>query len=121
MAELARLGVTVVTQPGFIADRGDDYRRELASELDDLYRVASLQAAGIPTVCSSDAPYGPADPWAVMRAAAQRRTPAGEVLGAAGADHRPPGAARLPVVARLSGWAGAASGRRRARRPRADA
>jgi len=81
MAELARLGVTVVTQPGFIADRGDDYRRKLASELGDLYRIASLQAAGVPTVCSSDAPYGPADPWAVLRAAAQRRTPAGEVLG----------------------------------------
>ncbi len=82
MTELARLGITVVTQPGFIADRGDDYRRELASELGDLYRVASLADAGIPVVCSSDAPYGPADPWAVMRAAAERRTPAGEVLGA---------------------------------------
>ena len=81
LAALARLGRTIVTQPGFIADRGDDYRRELASELDDLYRVASLEAAGIPVVCSSDAPYGPADPWTVMRAAAQRRTPAGEVLG----------------------------------------
>ncbi len=81
MAELARLGLTVVTQPGFIADRGDDYRRELASELDDLYRIGSLRAAGIPVACSSDAPYGPADPWAVMRAAAERRTPGGEVLG----------------------------------------
>ncbi len=63
--ELKRLGLTVVTQPGFIADRGDDYRRELGSELDDLYRVASLDAAGVRVVCSSDAPYGPADPWAV--------------------------------------------------------
>ncbi len=81
MAELARLGLTVVTQPGFIADRGDDYRRELASELDDLYRVGSLRAAGIPVACSSDAPYGPADPWAVMRAAGDRRTPSGDVLG----------------------------------------
>jgi predicted amidohydrolase YtcJ len=81
MAELARLGLTVVTQPGFIADRGDDYRRDLASETADLYRVASLEAAGIPVVCSSDAPYGPADPWAVMCAAAERRTPTGDVLG----------------------------------------
>jgi predicted amidohydrolase YtcJ len=83
LAALGRLGRTIVTQPGFIADRGDDYRRELASEVDDLYRVASLEAAGIPVVCSSDAPYGPADPWTVIRAAAQRRTPAGEVLGRA--------------------------------------
>ncbi len=82
--ELRRLGITVVTQPGFIADRGDDYRRELPPEdLADLYRVESLRTAGIPVVCSSDAPFGPADPWAVMRAAADRRTPSGEVIGPA--------------------------------------
>jgi predicted amidohydrolase YtcJ len=83
VAELARLGLTVVTQPGFIADRGDGYRRELASEIDDLYRVASLRAAGVAVTCSSDAPYGPADPWTVIRAAVERRTPDGEVLGPA--------------------------------------
>jgi predicted amidohydrolase YtcJ len=95
MAELARLGLTVVTQPGFIADRGDHYRRELASETGDLYRVASLRAAGVAVACSSDAPYGPADPWAVMRAAAERRTPGGEVLG--------PGE-RIDVLAALRGY-----------------
>ncbi|HEX4017233.1 MAG TPA: amidohydrolase family protein [Frankiaceae bacterium] len=81
VAALARLGLTVITQPGFIADRGDGYRRDLASELDDLYRLASLQAAGVAVACSSDAPYGPADPWAVIRAAAERRAPSGEVVG----------------------------------------
>ena len=78
---MRRLGVTVVTQPGFIAARGDDYLREL--EQDDhacLYPYASLLGAGIPTVASSDAPYGPLDPWEVMRAARDRRTPAGVVV-----------------------------------------
>ena len=95
VAELARLGLTVVTQPGFIADRGDDYRRELASEIDDLYRVGSLAAAGVAVACSSDAPFGPADPWAVMRAAAERRTPEGEVLGPA---------ERIDVLSALRGY-----------------
>jgi predicted amidohydrolase YtcJ len=80
LAELARLRLRVVTQPGFITDRGDDYRRALASELPDLYRVSSLRAAGIPVACSSDAPFGPLDPWEVMSAAAERRTPGGDVL-----------------------------------------
>ncbi len=83
IAELSRLGVTVVTQPGFIADRGDDYLRDLPGEEDDLYRLASLHAAGVPVACSSDAPYGPADPWVVLQAAAERRTPAGRCLGTA--------------------------------------
>ncbi|MFD4562255.1 amidohydrolase family protein [Streptomyces sp. NPDC058469] len=79
---IRRLGLRVVTQPGFLADRGDDFLRGTpASEHDDLYRCASLHAAGIPLGLSSDAPYGPVDPWAVMRAAVRRRTPSGMVVG----------------------------------------
>lgn len=96
IGELERLGLTVVTQPGFIADRGDDYVRELEpGDLADLYRVESLRKGGVPVVCSSDAPYGPADPWAVLRAAAERRTPAGEVIGSG---------ERQPVVRALRGY-----------------
>ena len=41
--QLARLGIAVVTNPGFIADRGDDYLREVpAAEQDWLYPCASL-------------------------------------------------------------------------------
>lgn len=78
---MRRLGVTVVTQPGFVATRGDDYLRD--AETDDqgfLYPFRSLLEAAIPTVASSDAPYGPLDPWAIMRAARDRRTPSGAVL-----------------------------------------
>lgn len=79
---LSRLGLRVVTQPGFIADRGDDYARDVPeAEHDNLYRCATLVAAGVPLALSSDAPYGPLDPWFVMRAATRRRTPSGQVLG----------------------------------------
>lgn len=66
-------GLRVVTQPGFLADRGDRYLREVEpDDLPHLYRFASLIEAGAPTVASSDAPYGPLDPWAVIRAARDR-------------------------------------------------
>lgn len=79
---IAALGLTVVTQSGFIAVRGDRYRAEVEpEELPDLYRAASLLKAGIPVWGSSDAPYSSWDPWAAMRAAITRRTAAGTVLG----------------------------------------
>jgi len=80
IATIRQLGLRVVTQPGFIADRGDDYLREIpATDHPDLYRCASLCSADIPLALSSDAPYGPLDPWAVMSAATTRRTRSGKV------------------------------------------
>ncbi|MER5183435.1 amidohydrolase family protein [Streptomyces sp. NPDC002896] len=79
--DIAALGLRVVTQPGFLADRGDAYARDVpADDHADLYRCRSLTDAGIPLGLSSDAPYGPLDPWAVIAAAAQRTTPLGSVL-----------------------------------------
>jgi predicted amidohydrolase YtcJ len=76
--------LAVVTQPGFLTDRGDLFRREVpATEHADLYRCRSLVAAGVPVALSSDAPYGPVDPWAVIAAATTRLTPDGEPLGPA--------------------------------------
>jgi len=81
VAPIRQLGLRVVTQPGFIADRGDDYLREIpAEDHADLYRCESLHAARIPLALSSDAPYGPLDPWAVMSSATTRRTQAGITL-----------------------------------------
>jgi len=80
--ELARLGVRIVTQPGFLADRGDDFLRDVPlADRPDLYRCATLLRAGIPVALSSDAPFGPLDPWAVIAAATTRRTPGGQVAG----------------------------------------
>ena len=82
LTELTELGVTVVTQPNFVAERGDQYRRDVPTDdHGQLWRVASLLRRGVPLALSSDAPFGRPDPWAVMRAAVQRRTPSGVVLG----------------------------------------
>ena len=43
MADLTDLGVTVVTQPNFVAERGDQYLTDVpAAEHHELWRVASL-------------------------------------------------------------------------------
>jgi predicted amidohydrolase YtcJ len=82
-ADLADLGVTVVTQPNFVAERGDQYLAEItADEHDQLWRVASLLLAGVPVAFSTDMPFGQGDPWAAMRAAVHRMTASGTVLGA---------------------------------------
>lgn len=81
---LRSLGLTVVTQPGFLTQRGDGYEREVPdAEHDDLYRARSLIDAGVRCALSSDAPYGPLDPWTVMKAAVHRTSPSGHVIGPA--------------------------------------
>jgi predicted amidohydrolase YtcJ len=83
VALLATARVTVVTQPSFVARRGDDYLARVESEdLAHLWPYRSLLVAGIPVACSSDAPYGDLDPWATVRAAVSRCTRTGAVLGA---------------------------------------
>ncbi len=83
IATLADLGVTVVTQPNFVAERGDQYLADVPTgEQHELWRLASLKDAGVPVALSTDMPFGDADPWAVMRAAVRRTTGAGAVLGA---------------------------------------
>jgi predicted amidohydrolase YtcJ len=82
IAEISRMGLTVVTNPSFIHDRGDRYRDTLASESwRDLYRAKSLQRVGIPLLAGSDAPYASVDPWLAMRTARDRLTSAGFAIG----------------------------------------
>ena len=76
-------GATVVTQPNFIAERGDRYLRDVPrADHPHLYRCRAFLDAGIPLGGGTDAPFGEPDPWAAMRAAVNRRTASGEVLGA---------------------------------------
>jgi predicted amidohydrolase YtcJ len=83
LSELAGLGVTVVTQPNFVAERGDQYLSDIpADEHHELWRLASLRKAGVAVALSTDMPFGEGDPWATMRAAVHRRTASGAVLGA---------------------------------------
>jgi predicted amidohydrolase YtcJ len=95
VASLKELALTVVTQPAFIAARGDQYLAEV--ELDDrpdLYRCASLQEAGVPVGGSTDAPFGPEDPWSAVRSAIERRAASGAVVGS---DRGLPPAAALDL------------------------
>ena len=83
LTDLADLAVSVITQPNFVAERGDQYLDEVpAAEHDQLWRVASLLRANVRVALSTDMPFGHPDPWAAMRAAVHRTTPGGVVLGA---------------------------------------
>jgi predicted amidohydrolase YtcJ len=78
---LTRLPATVVTQPGFIAERGDAYLRDVPSaDQPWLYRCRGFLDAGIPLAAGTDAPFGHPDPWRAIRAAVDRRTPAGSSM-----------------------------------------
>lgn len=83
VAGLAHVGVTVITQPNFVAERGDQYLQDVpAVEQHELWRVATLLRAGVPVALSTDTPFGDGDPWRAMRAAVHRTTGSGAVLGA---------------------------------------
>ena len=78
---LAELGVTVVTQPNFVHERGDEYLTDIPHDRDELWRCASLAAAGIPIAGGTDAPFGHPDPWRAIAAAIDRTTRNGRPLG----------------------------------------
>lgn len=81
---IRELGLTVVTQPGFVYARGDRYLAEVdAGDQPDLWRLGSLLHAGIAVVAGSDAPFGPADPALTVQAATSRRTAGSQVVGGA--------------------------------------
>ena len=112
ISDLRRLDLTVVTQPGFVATRGDGYLRDVdPDDVPHLYRCGSLLDAGIRVAGSTDAPYTAADPWQSMRAAVDRKVASGAILGAdealtplrslqlfLGAAHDPGGPARMIVA-----------------------
>ena len=81
LADLAERGLTVVTQPNFVAERGDQYLTDIpAADHGQLWRVASLLKAAVPVGFSTDMPFGHGDPWTAMRAAVHRTTLRGAVL-----------------------------------------
>lgn len=81
-ARLAALRLTVVTQPSFVTERGDEYLADVdPDDVGYLYPVRSLLDAGIGVAGSTDAPYGDPDPWGAMLAATTRATAHGAVVG----------------------------------------
>jgi predicted amidohydrolase YtcJ len=70
---VAELGLVVVTQPGFVVERENEYRHDIPdAEHADLYRYATLLKAGVPVAPSSDAPFAGEDPWRTIIAATNR-------------------------------------------------
>ena len=79
---LAQLGVTVVTQPNFVRERGEAYRAAIEpEEWPFLYRCRSFLTAGIKLAGGSDAPFGQPAPWRAMQAAIDRLCGDGVPLG----------------------------------------
>jgi len=77
-----RLGLTIVTQPNFVSERGDAYLADVDSvDLPHLYRLRAWIDAGVALGGGTDAPFGRPDPWQAMRAAVDRQTPSRTVLG----------------------------------------
>jgi predicted amidohydrolase YtcJ len=82
ITEMARMGLWAVSQPHFIAERGDQYAQDVdAREVPALYRLRAFLDSGVPLAGGSDAPFGSPDPWASMAAAVSRTTRNGLLMG----------------------------------------
>ena len=80
---LAYRALTVVTQPNFVYERGDEYLDDVdAREFPDLWRARSLVDAGIMVAAGTDAPFGSPDPWLAVRASVRRLSRSGQPIGA---------------------------------------
>lgn len=78
LPRIARLGVTVVTNPGFLYLSGDRYLAETKKDrVPWLYRMRSLIEAGIPVAAGSDAPVTDPNPMTGIYSAVTRRSQGG--------------------------------------------
>lgn len=78
---IAELGLQVCVQPHFIAERGDDYLRDVEPRhRSELYRLRAFVAAGVPLCAGSDAPFGRPNPWTAIAAAVCRQTRSGTAI-----------------------------------------
>jgi predicted amidohydrolase YtcJ len=81
---LAELGITVVSQPALLHERGERYLRLMPEvRLERLYAYRTLAEAGVTLAASSDAPVTPPVPLASVAAAVARTARDGRPLGPA--------------------------------------
>jgi predicted amidohydrolase YtcJ len=84
LERLRDLGVTVSTQPSFLWANGDTWAAMFGpGETERMMPVRALLDLGIPAMANTDFPNAPLDPAVTLRAAVERRTRAGAVIGAA--------------------------------------
>jgi len=84
IGRLRRQNVWSVGQPEFLSQLGDAYVMALGEErAERLSPYASLERQNVAQAFSSDCPVVPGAPLAGLRAAIERRTPAGHTLNAA--------------------------------------
>lgn len=82
ISQLSLKGLTVVTQPNFVAERGDEYLTDVdPDDRPHLWPCRTLLDAGVAVAGSTDAPFGHPDPWRAITAASDRRTRSGQILG----------------------------------------
>ena len=73
LAEIHDLGLIVVTQPNFVAERGDVYLADVEpGDQPHLWRCGSLVEFGIGVAAGTDAPFGHPDPSHAITAAVER-------------------------------------------------
>jgi predicted amidohydrolase YtcJ len=82
LSAVRKMNLAIVTQPNFAAERGDDYLSHV-DRIDRpfLYRLRTWIEADVRLAAGTDAPFGHPDPWRAMRAAVERRTASGALLG----------------------------------------
>jgi predicted amidohydrolase YtcJ len=86
---IGRLGIVVVSNPGFLHDGGERYRQRVAAaDLANLYAAGLIHAAGAPLAFASDAPVMLPDPLVSVRTAVTRRDSHGAQLPGAGLGWR---------------------------------
>jgi len=79
--EMAKAGIMVVTQPGFVYYNGDRYLKTVAEEQKKyLYPVKTFMDAGVTVAAGSDGPVVPQDPLTGICAAVTRQTELGDRL-----------------------------------------
>lgn len=110
-AEAARLGIHVVSQPGFFSALGDAYFEAFGDERTaGLYPFASMAREGILVAGSSDAPVIGASPLIGMRDAILRRTGGGRFVARAEAVTATEALAMYTTAGAFVDWADADTG-----------
>jgi predicted amidohydrolase YtcJ len=84
LERMARLGLTLSQQPGFIESSGSTFAHVFQDgQLNGFLPVAGARARGVRVILNSDYPNAPADPFVTLRCAVTRRSNEGQVVGEA--------------------------------------